>query len=337
MCHTHNDHWSPFECLTKREVSRLVSSGTKQWKRWGGLEEWGPSGEWAKRHVTSYPSGRTRKDCGVNQYLGKVRYLVLYAPRTYTYCTIQSADCWLLTPLAPHEPRPSHLLSDYVDKLDREDSIPSIVLPLQAAELLATSPGLLERTSYLCHKNTRMAELLARLTSVSSHSHSSASCDEARGNQIKDLIAFLKHSNNTSAITSSSDYLLDVSGLSISNLWTLALFVIYGRIVGLIWSLPVQNLDPSQHSLAYLFVFHLHIQSIQRKTKNFLPAEILPGGRLWLDAVLFLQHFDPVQIRYAGLEWRQLIELVAQAAQVESKVRGLWFVWPAFADLRSHF
>lgn len=100
MCHTHNDHWSPFECLTKREVSRLVSSGTKQWKRWGGLEEWGPSGEWAKRHVTSYPSGRTRKDCGVNQYLGKVRYLVLYAPRTYTYCTIQSADCWLLTPLA---------------------------------------------------------------------------------------------------------------------------------------------------------------------------------------------------------------------------------------------
>ncbi|PLB44087.1 COP9 signalosome complex subunit 3 [Aspergillus steynii IBT 23096] len=133
-----------------------------------------------------------------------------------------------------------------------------------------------------------MAELLPRLTSVSSHSHVAASCDEAWSIQINDLIAFLKQPSNASAITSSSDYLLD-------------------------------NLDPSRHSLAYLFVFHLHVQSIQRTTKSPLPSEILPGGRLWLNAVHFLRHFDPVQIRYAGMEWRQLIELVAQAAQLESK------------------
>ncbi|KAI9039259.1 putative COP9 subunit 3 [Aspergillus affinis] len=133
-----------------------------------------------------------------------------------------------------------------------------------------------------------MAELLTRLTSVSSHSHTLASSEKARNNQINDLITFLKHPSNTSAIASSSDYILN-------------------------------NLDPSQHSLSYLCVLHLHVQSIQRKTKTIIPSELLPGGTLWLNAVHFLRHFDPIQIRYAGLEWRQLIELVAEAAEVQSK------------------
>lgn len=36
--------------------------------------------------------------------------------------------------------------------------------------------------------------------------------------------------------------------------------------------------------------------------------------------VSYLRAFDPVQVRYAGQEWRQLVELVAKAAQMISKV-----------------
>lgn len=31
--------------------------------------------------------------------------------------------------------------------------------------------------------------------------------------------------------------------------------------------------------------------------------------------------FDPVQVRYAGIEWRELVELVGQSALAVSKAR----------------
>lgn len=34
----------------------------------------------------------------------------------------------------------------------------------------------------------------------------------------------------------------------------------------------------------------------------------------------FMEVFDPIQVRYAGAEFRRLIELVARTAQVASKV-----------------
>jgi COP9 signalosome complex subunit 3 len=51
-----------------------------------------------------------------------------------------------------------------------------------------------------------------------------------------------------------------------------------------------------------------------------VPADLLPPGNLWSRVVSYLRTFDPVQVRYGGQEWRQLIELVVQAAQVVSKV-----------------
>lgn len=37
----------------------------------------------------------------------------------------------------------------------------------------------------------------------------------------------------------------------------------------------------------------------------------------------YLKVFDHVQVRYAGHEWRQLVELVAQAAHEDSKVLSI--------------
>lgn len=51
-----------------------------------------------------------------------------------------------------------------------------------------------------------------------------------------------------------------------------------------------------------------------------MPPALLPPGNLWSRIVTYLRAFDPVQVRYAGQEWRQLVEIVAQAAQVVSKV-----------------
>jgi COP9 signalosome complex subunit 3 len=54
-----------------------------------------------------------------------------------------------------------------------------------------------------------------------------------------------------------------------------------------------------------------------------LPKDVQPGGDLWKRAIEFLKVFDPIQVRYAGQEWRRLIELVAHAAQAASKARRM--------------
>lgn len=40
---------------------------------------------------------------------------------------------------------------------------------------------------------------------------------------------------------------------------------------------------------------------------------------MWSKAVHFLMGFDPIQVRYAGSEWRELVELVGQSAFAVSK------------------
>lgn len=54
-----------------------------------------------------------------------------------------------------------------------------------------------------------------------------------------------------------------------------------------------------------------------------LPKDVQPGGDLWKRAIEFLRVFNPIQVRYAGQEWRRLVELVANAAQAASKARRL--------------
>ncbi|KKK23255.1 hypothetical protein AOCH_001188 [Aspergillus ochraceoroseus] len=128
-----------------------------------------------------------------------------------------------------------------------------------------------------------MTELLKRLTAAPSRRYLSINVtDENYDRQLRDLAVYCKYSGVVSNITDFDEYL--------------------------------DNINPSIHTLSFLHILHFQIQSLQAKTKSDLPEDLLPGGRLWTRVSKFLKTFDPIQIRYAGHEWRQLVELVARAA-----------------------
>ncbi|EAW06254.1 putative COP9 subunit 3 [Aspergillus clavatus NRRL 1] len=133
-----------------------------------------------------------------------------------------------------------------------------------------------------------MTEILARLTAPSAYRYASCEILEDYGRQLRELIAYIKQPRTTADIATAAEFLLD-------------------------------NLDPSLHSASYLFVLHAEIKNHSTKYSKHPPDVLQPGQRLWSKAVECLSVFDPVQVRYAGYEWRQLIELVAQAAQATSK------------------
>ncbi|PWY93367.1 COP9 signalosome complex subunit 3 [Aspergillus sclerotioniger CBS 115572] len=130
-----------------------------------------------------------------------------------------------------------------------------------------------------------MAEILLRLTSVSPQLHNlNNTSDERYDSEICDLVAYIRQFDRN----------LDSQDL-------------------------LDNLNPSQHTLSYLFILIFQIEALQNKTKNIVPDEIKPGNDLWAKSVFFLRSFDPIQVRYAGHEWRQLIELIGQAAETVAK------------------
>jgi hypothetical protein len=75
-----------------------------------------------------------------------------------------------------------------------------------------------------------------------------------------------------------------------------------------------QILDPSIQSLAYVHILHAHIEAARAASKlprrNLAPAALL-GGRLWPRIVALLQGFDPIQVRYAGNQFRFIVEVVS--------------------------
>ncbi|KAJ5621185.1 hypothetical protein N7528_005968 [Penicillium herquei] len=81
----------------------------------------------------------------------------------------------------------------------------------------------------------------------------------------------------------------------------------------------LDQFDPSKDSITYLFLLQLQIHILRETTSETFPADLLPLGKLWSRSTHYLEVFNPVQVRYAGHEWRQLIELVVQAAQAGSK------------------
>ncbi|CAG8889489.1 unnamed protein product [Penicillium egyptiacum] len=80
----------------------------------------------------------------------------------------------------------------------------------------------------------------------------------------------------------------------------------------------LDRFDPAIDSIPYLFVLRVQIQKEQELNADSFPAGIRPSGKLWTCAALFLASFDGVQVRYAGREWRLLVELVGQASQAAS-------------------
>lgn len=80
----------------------------------------------------------------------------------------------------------------------------------------------------------------------------------------------------------------------------------------------LDRFDPAIDSIPYLFMLRVQIQKAHELNADSLPADLRPSGRLWTCATHFLASFDRVQIRYAGREWRLLVELVGQASQAAS-------------------
>lgn len=79
-----------------------------------------------------------------------------------------------------------------------------------------------------------------------------------------------------------------------------------------------QVLDPTANSIAYSITLRIRIgTAIDRN--NF--DQVRPGDTLWNRLVLFLESFDPIQMRYAGHEWRTLIDYVEQIARATGTVR----------------
>ncbi|KAL4937447.1 signalosome subunit 3 [Aspergillus oleicola] len=133
-----------------------------------------------------------------------------------------------------------------------------------------------------------MSEFLGILSAVPSRHHSSTGItDEAYDRQLRDLLAHLKQPGLVPSTVNLNEYLETVS--------------------------------PAIHSLSFLYLLRAQIQQLQKRSKRDIPEEVLPGGSLWKHSIRFLRSLDPIQIRYAGHEWRQLVELLATAAQVTSK------------------
>lgn len=87
-------------------------------------------------------------------------------------------------------------------------------------------------------------------------------------------------------------------------------------------------LDPSVNSLSYLFTL-LGFYEIERaKSRESWPTILQPGGPVWSRTLVFFETFDPVQVRYAGHEWRKLLEMVVSSAQAMSSVSSKYIFLP---------
>jgi COP9 signalosome complex subunit 3 len=155
---------------------------------------------------------------------------------------------------------------------------------------------------------------ISALVSASAKLHDfTGSSYEGYDRQMRDHVAYCRNLLSTKALSSVSrdGSVLDVSSflLDHGHGCRLELTVI-----------SAQNLDPGRDSIAYLFLLRLQIQTLQETSRGTLPQDLLPPGRLWSRAVRYLEIFDPVQIRYVGQEFRQLIEFIGQASEAASKV-----------------
>jgi COP9 signalosome complex subunit 3 len=72
-----------------------------------------------------------------------------------------------------------------------------------------------------------------------------------------------------------------------------------------------QILNPSVNSIAYAFALRHRISAAVDKQSS----DAVPGGALWNKLVLFLETFDPVQMRYAGQEYRKLVDYAESLAR----------------------
>ncbi|KAG0156536.1 hypothetical protein PDIDSM_3717 [Penicillium digitatum] len=132
--------------------------------------------------------------------------------------------------------------------------------------------------------------LLSEIISASAHLHHSNNLpSDEYDNQIRELVEYFRRLQMTKALDS---FVNDESVLN--------------------------RLDPEIDSIPYLFVLQVQIRKAQELNSDSFPEDLRPSGRLWACAARFLASFNTVQVRYAGQEWRLLVELVGQASQAAS-------------------
>ncbi|KAJ5102874.1 COP9 signalosome complex subunit 3 [Penicillium argentinense] len=58
----------------------------------------------------------------------------------------------------------------------------------------------------------------------------------------------------------------------------------------------LDHFDPATDSITYLLLLLLRIQTLQQKTQETLPGDLLPSGDLWPKCTRYLKTFDPIQL-----------------------------------------
>lgn len=160
-----------------------------------------------------------------------------------------------------------------------------------------------------------MEEVLANIYSLTQQLHQSdRTIDQEYGNRIHDLLIYLKQtvSDEASNIAPHDNSTLDVSTVLTPRASLIAKL-----------SMLLQKLDPSFHSISYLFIWNRQASLARSKSNGPFPEEIHPGGELWSRGVALATKFDPVQMRFAGKEWCEFLELLGESALSVSKVRSI--------------
>lgn len=85
----------------------------------------------------------------------------------------------------------------------------------------------------------------------------------------------------------------------------------------------LDTLDPLHDTLPYLFTLYSHV--IAATWNKGVPNTLRPRGRLWFKLATFLTECDPVEIRYGGSMWTELVEQLGETSQydpVDGQVGG---------------
>lgn len=75
----------------------------------------------------------------------------------------------------------------------------------------------------------------------------------------------------------------------------------------------LDDLDPILDTLPYLFVLCAKARFASTSCQS--RDELRAGAPLWSTIVTFLEHCDPVEIRYAGAHWLYLYETIEASSQ----------------------
>lgn len=71
-------------------------------------------------------------------------------------------------------------------------------------------------------------------------------------------------------------------------------------------------LSPADDTLLYAFLLSSKVKTSRVGQINWRP-DSASGESLWGELIDFLRNFDPIEIRFAGSQWRYLVETVIEA------------------------